>query len=104
MLRQVFGGVLRMLQAYADCAQLRSWRTGQRKTLSDYGQFLVPVDFIDKKLEGPSKPYVETICKIMRESGGQLLDQSAPTVKQRFGRAQGRQDERDALSRRRRAG
>jgi hypothetical protein len=84
MLRTVFGGELRMLQAYADCAQLRSWRTGQRKTLSDYGQFLVPVDFIDKKLDGPSQPYVETICKIMRETGGQLLDQSAPTVKQRF--------------------
>jgi hypothetical protein len=84
ILRQVFGGELRMLGAFADCAQLRSWRTGQRKTLSDYGQFLVPADFIDKKLDGPSKPYVETICKIMRENGGQLLDQSAPTVKQRF--------------------
>ena len=84
ILRQVFGGELRMLGAFADCAQLRSWRTGQRKTLSDYGQFLVPVDFIDKKLDGPSQPYVETICKIMRDSGGQLLDQSAPTVKQRF--------------------
>lgn len=84
ILRQVFGGELRMLGAFADCAQLRSWRGGQRKTLSDYGQFLVPVDFIDKKLDGPSQPYVETICKIMRENGGQLLDQSAPAVKQRF--------------------
>ena len=84
ILRQVFGGELRMLGAFADCVQLRSWRTGKRKTLSDYGQFLVPVDFIDKKLDGPSQPYVETICKIMRDSGGQLLDQSAPTVKQRF--------------------
>ena len=84
ILRQVFGGELRMLQAFADCAQLRSWRTGQRKTLSDYGQFLVPAEFIDKKLDGPSQPYVETICKIMRENGGQLLDQSAPVVKQRF--------------------
>ena len=84
ILRQVFGGELRMLQAFADCAQLRSWRTGQRKTLSDYGQFLVPADFIDKKLDGSSRPYVETICKVMRENGGQLLDQSAPVVKQRF--------------------
>jgi hypothetical protein len=84
ILRQVFGGELRMLQAFADCAQLRSWRSGQRKTLSDYGQFLVPVDFIDKKLDGPSRPYVETICKTMRDEGGQLLDQSAPTVKKRF--------------------
>jgi hypothetical protein len=84
ILRQVFGGELRMLGAFADCGQLRTWRTGKRKTLSDYGQFLVPVDFIDKKLDGASKPYVETICKIMRETGGQLLDQSAPTVKQRF--------------------
>ena len=84
ILRQVFGGELRMLGGFADCAQLRSWRTGTRKTLSDYGQFLVPADFIDKKLDGPSQPYVETICKIMRENGGALLDQSAPTVKQRF--------------------
>jgi hypothetical protein len=84
ILRQVFGGEFRMLQAFADCAQLRSWRTGQRKTLSDYGQFIVPADFIDKKLDGPSRPYVETICKIMRENGGQLVDQSAPMVKQRF--------------------
>jgi hypothetical protein len=84
LLRQVFGGELRMLGAYADCAQLRSWRTGQRKTLSDYGQFLVPIDFIDKKFDGPSQPYVDTICKVMRDSGGALLDQSAPTVKQRF--------------------
>jgi hypothetical protein len=84
LLRQVFGGELRMLGAYADCAQLRSWRTGQRKTLSDYGQFLVPVDFIDKKLDGPTGPYVDTICKVMRDSGGALLDQSAPGVKQRF--------------------
>lgn len=84
LLRQVFGGELRMLGAFADCGQLRSWRTGQRKTLSDYGQFLVPIDFIDKKFDGPSQPYVDTICKVMRESGNTLLDQSAPTVKQRF--------------------
>lgn len=84
ILRQVFGGELRMLGAYADCAQLRSWRTGKRKTLSDYGQFLVPVDFIDKKLDGPSRPYVQTICQTLRETGGQELDQSAPTIKQRF--------------------
>lgn len=84
MLHSIFRGELRMLGAFADCAQLKSWRTGQRKTLSDYGQFLVPLGFIDKKVEGPAKPYVETICKSLRENGGEMIDKSTPAVKQRF--------------------
>ncbi len=84
LLRQIFQAELRMLGAFADCAQLRSWRTGTRKTLSDYGQFLVPVSFIAKKLDGPAQPYVDTICKVMRENGGELLAKSAPDLKQRF--------------------
>ena len=82
-----FGGTLRMLGAFADCSQLKSWRTGARKTLSDYGQFLVPLDFLDKKVEGAAKPYVDTICKTLRESGGEIIAQSAPAVKQRFEQA-----------------
>jgi hypothetical protein len=87
LLRQIFQADLRMLGAFADCAQLKSWRTGARKTLSDYGQFLVPVTFIAKKLDGPARPYVDTICAIMRENGGELIAKSAPDVKQRFEQA-----------------
>jgi hypothetical protein len=84
LLRQIFQAELRMLGAFADCAQLKSWRIGTRKTLSDYGQYLVPVSFIAKKLDGPAQPYVATICSVMRENGGELIAKSAPDVKQRF--------------------
>lgn len=87
LLRQIFQADLRMLGAFADCAQLKSWRSGARKTLGDYGQFLAPISFIAKKLEGPAKPYVETMCNVMRENGGELIAKSAPEVKQRFEQA-----------------
>lgn len=84
MLHAIFRGDLRMLSAFADCAQLKSWRTGKRKTLGDYGQFLVPLEFLDKKLEGDAKPYIDTICTIMRETGGELMAKSEGEVKKRF--------------------
>lgn len=84
MLHSIFRGDLRMLGAFADCAQLKSWRTGTRKTLGDYGQFLVPLDFLDKKVEGDAKPYIDTICTIMRETGGQLMAASEGEVRKRF--------------------
>ncbi|WP_088342600.1 MULTISPECIES: hypothetical protein [Rhodomicrobium] len=84
LLHSIFRGELRMLGAFADCAQLKSWRTGQRKTLSDYGQFLVPLDFLDKKLEGAAKPYIETMCKTLRDNGGELIAKSEGDVRQRF--------------------
>ncbi|MGB0086995.1 MAG: hypothetical protein WBP94_16680 [Rhodomicrobiaceae bacterium] len=84
LLQSIFRGELRMLGAFADCSQLKSWRTGQRKTLSDYGQFLVPLGFLDKKVDGATKPYVDTICDTLRQNGGELISKSAPQVKQRF--------------------
>ncbi len=84
LLNSIFRGELRMLGAFADCAQLKSWRTGQRKTLGDYGQFLVPLDFLDKKVEGAAKPYVDTICQIMRDSGGEIMSKSEGEVRRRF--------------------
>lgn len=87
LLNSIFRGELRMLGAFADCAQLKSWRTGQRKTLGDYGQFLVPLDFLDKKVEGAAKPYIDTICKIMRDTGGEIISKSEADVRQRFEQA-----------------
>ncbi len=84
LLQTIFRGELRMLGAFADCSQLKSWRTGKRKTLSDYGQFLVPLTFLDKKVDGSPKAYVDTVCNTLRQNGGELINQSAPQVKQRF--------------------
>jgi hypothetical protein len=84
ILRRVFGGNVRMLAAYADCGQLKSWRAGKRKTLDDHGQYIVPLTMQSFSFQGDAAPHVKKFCDAFRRSSGELMDQVSKTVKQRI--------------------
>jgi hypothetical protein len=71
-------GELRLAGAFADCAQLETWRRGGRAGFDHYGMLLIPAGFIDKTLDGAAGQHVGTICRILRKkAGGNAGDISA---------------------------
>lgn len=83
-LQDAFQGELRLLGGFADCAQLASWRTGKRSTLSDYGQFLVPVTMLDYATGGPARPYVEAVCSALQQGGDAVVRRNEGMMKARL--------------------
>lgn len=84
LLQSIFRAELRMLAGFADCAQLKSWRTGGRKVLDDFGQYLVPVQVLAETYQGSPEPMVQEVCKTMREQGQSLLVANQDDVKKRI--------------------
>lgn len=87
VLQRVFRGDIRMLNGYADCKQLNAWRAGERTSLDNYGNFLVPIAMLERTAEGPAKPLVETICATMREQAGEFRPGNTAGLKGRFEKA-----------------
>ncbi len=83
-LNGMFSADLRMLSGYADCAQLKLWRTGQRKVLDDHGQYLVPVSVLNFTYTGDPAPLVSSLCSTMRQEGESYISAADQTAKQRL--------------------
>ena len=83
-LQSAFQGELRLLGGFADCGQLSSWRGGKRSTLSDYGQFLVPVNMLDYVTAGPTKPYVDAVCSALQTEGDDVVRKNESMMKARL--------------------
>jgi hypothetical protein len=84
---RIFRGDIRMLNGYADCEQLNLWRVGGRTTLDNYGNILIPVAMLNRTVEGPAKPYVEVVCRTMRQNAGVFRDRNMPGLKNMFEQA-----------------
>ncbi len=80
----IVGGLLeksgnKLLSMSADCAQLTSWRSGQRRLLDDYAQYQAQLAIIDKP---PSEAIAQT-CATLREEGNKIVAQQTPDIKAR---------------------
>jgi hypothetical protein len=85
--QRIFRGDIRMLNGYAECVQLKMWRIGGRTTLDNYGNILIPIAVLDRTVEGPTKPYVEVVCRTMRQNAGVFRGRNMPGLKKMFEQA-----------------
>ncbi|MEJ2117547.1 MAG: hypothetical protein P8Y36_06435, partial [Alphaproteobacteria bacterium] len=84
---RIFRGDIRMLNGFADCQQLKTWRTGRRATLNNYGNVLIPVAMLNRTVKGSPRQYVDTVCRTMRQNAGEFRGRNMPGLKARFDKA-----------------
>lgn len=88
VLSKIYLGELRILSGFAECGQLKAWRTGERKTLGFYGDFLVFASLVDKTAKASStKTLVDVACKAMRDYNGEFKGLREVGLKQRIEQA-----------------
>lgn len=87
VLQRIFSTDIRLIGGFADCEQLKAWRSGKRKTLRDYGKFLTPLAVLDKRAAGSPRKLVATMCNTMRTQGGEFSLKGRRRLKAQFERA-----------------
>ena len=84
VLQRIFSTDIRLVGGFADCEQLKAWRSGERKTLRDYGKFLTPVAVLDKRAEGTARQLMAAMCRTMRTEGGEFSMKGKRGLKAQF--------------------
>lgn len=78
LLRGAMQGTSELLLTFADCKQLKQWRSGKLPTLDDLGQYQTPVKAIAKEFASPVKPALSEVCASFKSNEGLFDSGSAP--------------------------
>ena len=64
-------GHLHMVDALADCQELKDWRVGKLLGLNNYGIYMTPMATLARKLPFTRAQFSKMICKAMQAQSGQ---------------------------------
>ena len=80
LVEKATGGANEVVLAFADCEHLDAWRSGQRRTLGDFGQFQTLVKAKNQDLKGIETRLIKQICDQFRAQGEGLFKGAADQV------------------------
>jgi len=72
-----------LLAAATDCEQLKDWRSGSRKVLSDMTQYQTITSWMDKDLSQGADTLIKNTCATLRTEGEKIASNMLPEVKAR---------------------
>lgn len=77
-------GVSDLLLQFADCEELKNWRSGKRKFLNNLGNYLTPTALKAIDMQGREGATLKEICNLYKKQGAELLQSLSPEIKQRL--------------------
>jgi hypothetical protein len=72
-----------LLSASAECGQLKDWRSGARKLISDMTQYQTVTAWMEKDLSEGADTLVKNTCATLRTEGEKIASNMLPDVKAR---------------------
>ncbi len=73
-----------LLMQFADCEELKNWRTGKQKYLNNFGSYQTSAKLKSTDLTGQESATVKEICNIFKKQGATLLKNIQPEVNRRI--------------------
>lgn len=72
-----------LLLQFADCQELKDWRTGKQKYLNNFGSYQTSLKLKDTNLSGKEGPTTKAICNVFKKQGAELMDALKPEARKR---------------------
>lgn len=87
LVRQAQAGKNIVLTQYANCEQLKAWRTGQRKVLDDLGGATTPTQYANQSLPYTRPQLIAQLSAVYKRQGGSILQGATSEINRKIGAA-----------------
>lgn len=72
-----------LLLQFADCQELKDWRSGKQKYLNNFGNYQTSLKLKNTSLKGKEGPTTKAICNVFKKQGAELMDALKPEARKR---------------------
>ena len=73
-----------LLMQFADCQELKDWRSGKQKYLNNFGSYQTSVRLKATDMTGREQATVAEICKVFKKQGAAMLQNMKPEIDKRL--------------------
>jgi len=77
-------GANEVLMQFADCQELKDWRSGKQKFLNNFGSYQTSLRFKKMNMKGREAATVKEICNVFKKQSQALVDKIKPDIDNRI--------------------
>ncbi len=77
-------GANQVIMQYADCQELKDWRSGKQRFLNNFGSYQTSLRFINVNMKGREAATVKEICNVFKKQSKELMDKVKPDIDKRI--------------------
>ncbi len=77
-------GANEVLMQFADCQELKDWRSGKQKFLNNFGSYQTSLRFKKMNMKGREAATVKEICNVFKKQSQALVDKIKPDIDKRI--------------------